>query len=100
MTLENVNPNENQTVDKDKEILNKLVATETIPKKLCATEVIKRLRGKIISDALGLSASIMLFAFPNVIFEVISVLLITYFIVQIVLTSRDMNNLKQKYGIK
>jgi hypothetical protein len=96
MTLEKIN----QTNDKDKEIIDKLVATETIPKKLCATEVVNRLKGKFLSEVFGLMASIILFGFPNSIIEVISVLLITYFIVQIVLTNRDMNNLKQKYGIK
>jgi hypothetical protein len=96
MTLENVN----QTTDKDKEIIDKLVATETIPKKLCATEVIRRLRQKFFSEVLGLTASIMLFAFPNLIFEIASLLLTTYFIIQITLTNRDIYNLNQKYGIK
>jgi len=100
MTLENVNQNQTQTTDKDKEILNKLVATETIPKKLCATEVIKKLKGRFISEVLGLTASIMLFAFPNLIFEIASLLLTTYFIIQITLTNRDIHNLKQKYDIK
>jgi hypothetical protein len=100
MTLENVNQNKTQTTDRDKEILNKLVATETIPKKLCATEVIKRLRHKFISEILGLIASVMLFASQNIIFEITSLLFTTYFIIQIILTSREMYNLKQKYGIK
>jgi len=96
MTLENVN----QTNDKDKEIIEKLVATETIPKKLCATEVIKRLEVKFISEVLGLTASVMIFVFPNLLFKILSLILTTYFVIQITLTNRDIYNLKQKYGIK